>query len=136
MGNNNRTVTASTVNAVDLVFNSGGTLGTTTRWTLASAVNTSINLGDSVTKKASFDASGMLAGSTVGVNVTATLAGDVSGGLTLIGSTYHGTSNAATPYTTYFNMPNPARPTTPMAAPSPSVSAPCSSTAPSPAPAP
>jgi autotransporter-associated beta strand protein len=109
MANNNRTITANAVNAVDLVFTSGGAIGNATRWTLASAAGTAIQLGDSATKKASFDASAMLAGSTVGVNVTGTLAGDVSGGLTLIGSNVHGTTLAATPYADYFNVPNAAR---------------------------
>jgi hypothetical protein len=53
-----------------------------------------ITLGDTVTKKA-IDASAMLGGSTVGVNVISALTGDVSGGLTLIGSNF-GTWNSAT----------------------------------------
>lgn len=106
IGNNNRTVTVATVNAVNLSFSTTGTVGTGTRWTLSGGT---LTLGDSVTRKASIDASAMLSGITVGVNVISTLAGDVSGGLTLIGSNFHGTSAAATPYAGYFNGLNPAR---------------------------
>jgi len=106
IGNNNRTVTVATVNAVNLSFSTTGTVGTGTRWTLSGGT---LTLGDSVTRKASIDASAMLSGITVGVNVISTLAGDVSGGLTLTGSNFHGTSAAATPYAGYFNGLNPAR---------------------------
>ena len=94
IGNNNRSVTGATVNSVNVSFSTTGTVGTGTRWTLSGGT---LTLGDAVAREASINASAMLAGITVGVNVISTLAGDVSGGLTLTGSNFHGTSAAATP---------------------------------------
>jgi fibronectin-binding autotransporter adhesin len=103
VGNGNRAVTVSTVNAVDMVFSVTGTTGTGTRWTLSAGT---ITLGDSLTRKASIDASAMLGSSTVGVNVISALTGDVNGGLTLIGSDSHMEFGN---YAAYFNSLNPSR---------------------------
>ncbi|MBN8460033.1 MAG: autotransporter-associated beta strand repeat-containing protein [Verrucomicrobia bacterium] len=101
LGNSNQTVSASSVNAVDLVFSTGATTGTSTRWTLSGTVT----LGDTVSKKASLDASAVVSGGSTSLNVTGVLSGDVSGGLSLTGGNVHG----ANTYSAYFNQLNPTR---------------------------